>query len=206
MLHFHYGICLIATVSLLGCAPSPREALPSSIAQSVKESVMVVGQDFVWRGPALRVSHYRTLFYGYDSLDYWLNARKSPAGIVQYEMSFDADYGGDLRHYDAVKFADGSSRQAINHRHDTERCQFFNSMVYSCLYHDRASLELSQSELDAARLKGLQLTLSSGKQDYESIVLPANYIQGFLQVAQRVATHQHQLGKQSIPNNPGFSF
>ena len=83
-----------------------------------------------------------------------------------------------------MKFDDGSSRQTVNHRHETERCQYFNNMVYSCLYHDRASLELSKSELDAARLKGLQLTLSSGSQDYESIVLPANYIQGFLQTIQ----------------------
>ena len=139
------------------------------------------GNIFVWRGPALRVSHYRTLFYGYDCVDYWLHARKSPALSVKYAMSFDADYGGDLRHYDVVKFADGSSRQTVNHRHDTKRCQFFNSMVYSCLYHDRVSLELSHTELVAARMKGLQLTLSSGKQDYESIVLPANYVQGFLQ-------------------------
>ena len=95
-------------------------------------------------------------------------------------MSFDADYGGDLRHYDAVKFADDSSRQTVNHRHHIERCQFFNSMFYSCLYHDRASFKFSHTELVAARMKELQLTLSSGKQDYESIVLPANYIQGFL--------------------------
>jgi len=142
------------------------------------------GKYFVLRGPALRLSHYRTLFYGYDSVDYWLNALKSLAGSVEYEMSIDADYGGDLRHYDAVKFADGSSRQTLNHRHDTERCQFFNSMVYSCLYHDRASLDLSPPELEAARLKGLRLTLSSGKQDYETIDLPANYIEGFLQAVQ----------------------
>ncbi len=184
MLHFHYGMFLIAIVSLLGCASNPREALTGSIAQSVKESAMVVDQDFVWRGPALRVSHYRTLFYGYDSVDYWLNARKSPAGSVKYEMSFVADYGGDLRHYDVVKFADGPSRQTVNHRHETERCQFFNNMVYSCLYHDRTSLELSQSVLEAAKLKGLRLTLSSATEDYESIILPANYIQGFLQATE----------------------
>ena len=177
MLHFHYGMCLIAIVSLLGCVANPREALPSSIEQSVKESVTVVGQDFVWRSPALQVRHYRTLFYGYDYVDFWLNARKSPAGSVKYEMFIDADYGGDLRHYDFIKFEDGSSRQTLNHRHDTDRCKFFNNLGYSCLYHDRANLELSKSELDSARLKGLQLTLSSGKQDYEFIVLPANYIQ-----------------------------
>lgn len=184
MLHSHNGMCLIAIVCLLGCAANPREALPGSIAQSVKESVMVVGQDFVWRGPALQIRHYRTLFYGYDSVYYWLVARKSPKGGALYEMSIAADYGGDLRHYDAVKFADGSSRPTGSHRHDTERCQFFNSLVYACLFHDRASLELSRSELEAAQLKGLRLTLSSGKQDYESIDLPANYIQGFLQAVQ----------------------
>lgn len=184
MLYFHYGMCLIAVASLLGCAANLREALPGSIAQSVKESVTVVGQYSAWRSPSLQVSHYRTLFYGYDSVYYWLVARKSPKGGALYEMSIAADYGGDLRHYDAVKFADGSSRLTGSHRHDTERCQFFNSLVYACLFHDRASLELSQSELEAAQLKGLRLTLSSGKQDYKTIDLPANYTQGFLQAVQ----------------------
>jgi len=184
MLHFHYGMCLIAVASLLGCAANLREALPGSIAQSVKESVTVVGQYSVWRSPSLQVSHYRTLFYGYDSVYYWLVARKSPKGGALYEMSIAADYGGDLRHYDAVKFADGSSCPTGSHRHDTERCQFFNSLVYACLFHDWASLNLSLPELEAARLKGLRFTLSSGKQDYETIDLPANYIQGFLQAVQ----------------------
>jgi hypothetical protein len=180
----YWGICFVVLIDLFGCTANPRSSSSGSIAQTVKESMAYDGKNFLWRGPALRVSHYRTLFYGYDSVDYWLNARKSPSGSVKYEMSIDADYGGDLRHYDAVKFGYGSSRQTLNHRHDTERCQFFNSLVYSCLYHDRASLEISKSELDDARLKGLQLTLSSGTQDYESIVLPANYIQGFIQAIQ----------------------
>jgi hypothetical protein len=99
-------------------------------------------------------------------------------------VSIDAHYGGTLRHYDAIKFADGSSRPVGFHSHDTERCQFFNNMVYACLFRDRASLELSRSELEAARFKGLKLTLNSDKQGYESIDLPANYIQGFLQAVQ----------------------
>ena len=60
MQNFHYGICFITVVSLSGCAVNPQEASPDSIAQSVKESAMVIGQDFVRRGRALRVSHYRS--------------------------------------------------------------------------------------------------------------------------------------------------
>lgn len=36
----------------------------------------------------------------------------------------------------------------------------------------------------AVRIEGLERTLSSGKQDYESINLPANYIKGFPQAVQ----------------------
>ena len=125
MLHFRYGICLIAVASLLGCAANPREALPGSIAQSVKESVTVVGQYSVWRSPSLQVSHYRTLFYGYDSVYYWLVARKSPKGGALYEMSIAADYGRDLRHYGAVKSADGPIRPMVNQQHDTEALPVF---------------------------------------------------------------------------------
>ena len=184
MPNFRQGICLIAFFSLFGCATHLREASPDSIAQAVKQSMLVDGNDFVWRGPELQVHQYRTLFYGYDTVYYRLVARKPPSGGPRYQVSIDAYYGGDLRHYDAVKFANGSSRPMGSNRHDTERCQFFNSLVYACLFRDRANLELSQSELEAARPKGLQLTLSSGLRDYETIVLPANYIHGFLQAVQ----------------------
>ena len=59
-----------------------------------------------------------------------------------------------------------------------------NNLVYACLFRDRASFELSRTELDAAQLTGLNLSLYSDQQDYESIDLPANYIQGFLQAVQ----------------------
>jgi len=117
-------------------------------------------------------------------------------------MSIAADYGGDRRHYDAVKFADGSSRQTVNHRHDTERCQFFNSMVYSCLFHDRASLDLSLPGLDAARLKGLWLTLCSGKQDYETIDLPANISRGSFRLFSESLYPSPSIGQTIRPKQP----
>ncbi len=140
--------------------------------------------DRVWRAPELEVRHYRTLFYGYDTVYYRLAAQKSPSGGLRYQLSIDAHYGGDLRHYEAVKFADGSSRPLDRRQHDTERCQFFNSLVYACLFRDQVRLELSPAELEAAQGNGLRMTLSSAVQDYEAIELPANYIRGFLQAVQ----------------------
>lgn len=179
-----HGVSLIALFSLFGCAPPLREASPESIGQAVKQSKTAAGNGFAWSGPELQVSHYRTLFYGYDKVYYRLLAKKPPTGGVVYQLWIDAHYGGDIRHYAAFKFANGSSRPAVGQRHDTERCQLFNNMVSACLFHDQASLELSPSDLDAARLDGLRLTLGSGSQDYETIDLPANYIQGFLAAIQ----------------------
>ena len=172
--------------SLLGCTDNLRDATSVSIAQTVKKSVSTDGKQFQWLAPELQVSHYRTLFYGYDSIYYRLVAQKPSAADAgyQYQVSIDAHYGGSLRHYDAIRFADGSSRKLGFHSHDTERCQFFNNLVYACLFRDRASLELSRSELEAARLTGLKPTLYSDQQDYETIDLPANYIQGFLQAVE----------------------
>jgi hypothetical protein len=56
-------------------------------------------------------------------------------------------------------------------------------MMSSCLYRDLFSLNLSRSDLENARTSGLQILLTSGKQDYERINLPANYIQGFLKAS-----------------------
>ena len=174
-------ICLIALFSLFGCAANLRQASPDAIAQTVKKSMMDAGNDIVWRAPELQISHYRTLFYGYDSVYYRLGARKSPKGDILYQLSIDAQYGGNLRHYDAIKFANGTSRPLVSQSHQTQRCQFFNNLVYACLFRDQASVELSCSELDAVQTKGLLLNLGSEKQEYETIDLPGNYIKGFLQ-------------------------
>ncbi len=182
MLYLKFVICLIVLCSLCGCAANLRQASPDAIAQTVKKSMMDAGNDIVWRAPELQISHYRTLFYGYDSVYYRLGARKSPKGDdILYQLSIDAQYGGSLRHYDAVKFANGTSRPLVSQSHQTQRCQFFNNLVYACLFRDQANVELSRSALEAFQTSGLLLKLGSEKQEYETIDLPGNYIKGFLQ-------------------------
>lgn len=72
------------------------------------------------------------------------------------------------------------TREVIHEQHDAERCQIFNSLMSSCLYQDRFSLNLSRSELELGLVKGIQLSLRSETQEYEALDLPSNYIQGFL--------------------------
>jgi len=180
---FHYSIGLIVFLGLVGCTGNIRKESSSSIAQSVTHTSMPGGEGLAWVGPELQVQHFRTLFYGHDTVYYRLAAREpsTTPGIPVYHMLIDAHYGGNLRHYDVVKFADGTLRPTADHQHGAERCQFFNNLVYACLFRDQVSLSLSRSELEDARANGLQFTLSSGTQDYERIELPANYVQGFLQ-------------------------
>ena len=172
----------LAAIIQVGCVENVRDESPDAIAGSVKHVSRLDKQDLTWFAPELHLSHYRTLFYGYDTMDYRLAALEYPETLTHdgFRLLIDASYGGDVRHYDFARLADDTTR-VINHRqHDIERCQVFNSLISSCLYRDRFSLALSRSDLENARVTGLHLLLTSGAEHYERIDLPSNYIQGFL--------------------------
>lgn len=85
---------------------------------------------------------------------------------------------------------DASTREAVHEQHDTERCQIFNSLISSCLYRDRFSLNLSRSELEFGLVKGIQFLFRSETQEYEALDLPSNYIQGFLKAIENSEPQQ----------------
>ena len=187
-----YRAIFLASIIQVGCVENVRNESPDAIAGSVKHVSRLDKQDLTWFAPELHLSHYRTLFYGYDTMDYRLAAPEYPQTKTNdgFRLLIDASYGGDIRHYDFAKLADDTTRVINHHQHDIERCQVFNSLLSSCLYRDRFSLNLSQSDLQNARVSGLQLLLTSGAQHYERIDLPSNYIQGFLKAIENSKSKQ----------------
>jgi hypothetical protein len=136
--------------------------------------------------PELQVRHFRLKFYGYDTVYYYLQAVKnSQHPLPVFQLVIDANYGGALRHYDTVRMIDGEVYPTLQRRHDTVRCQIFGNMTDSCLYRDRTRIELSQNVLQSFRHNGLSLILAATGTDYETIDLPANYIDGFLLAVQK---------------------
>lgn len=185
-----YAAFLAAIVQVSGCTQNVRGQSPEAIADAVKHVSTPDQPDLAWFAPELHISHYRTLFYGYDTVDYRLAApehaeTKTNSG---FRLLIDAHYGGNPRHYDFAKMADASTREVIHDQHDTERCQIFNSLISSCLYRDRFSLYLSRHDLEHARIDGLQFSLTSETQNYERLDLPSNYIQGFLKAIENAET------------------
>ena len=178
-----YVFALLGLVhGLAGCAGNPRHQSAEAIAQAVEHSEAAGPDGLAWFAPALKVSNYRILFYGYDTVYYRLAAseRVKPDRSRFYRLLVYADYGGDVRHYDRVEFPDGSRRAILDSRHDVERCQFFNSLVYACLFRDWISVELGRSDLEKARIAGMRVILGSDARNYEAVDLPAAYVQGFL--------------------------
>jgi hypothetical protein len=182
----------LAAIIQVGCVENVRDESPDAIAGSVKHVSRLDKQDLTWFAPELHLSHYRTLFYGYDTMDYRLAAPEYPQTKTNdgFRLLIDASYGGDIRHYDFARLADDTTRVINHYQHDIERCQVFNSLISSCLYRDRFSLNLSRSDLQNARVSGLQLLLTSGAQHYERIDLPSNYIQGFLKAIENAESKQ----------------
>ena len=183
------AVGLATCLGLVGCSSHIRNASSSEIERLV--SFDAHREQPAWLAPELQVQHYRQLFYGYDTVYYRLAKLDGVErnGDASVQLLIDAHYGGDRRHYDLAKEADGTTRKTKARDHQAERCQFFNNLVYSCLYRDRASLDLQRSELEQARRMGLTITLSSSNADYERIELPPAYIDGFLQAT---ASNRHQ--------------
>ncbi|MGH8498490.1 MAG: hypothetical protein ACRERV_06770 [Methylococcales bacterium] len=180
-----FRICLIGyllvLINLFACTGNIRNQTAATIAGEVKLVTSVESRDLLWFSPVLQVSRWRTRFCCYDNVYYRLSAGEpSESAAKVYRLLIDADYGGEIRHYDVVRFPDATSRLTKEHRHEIERCQFFNSLIYACLFRDHVYVDLSRSELESGQSKGLQLILGSGTRDYETIDLPGNFIRGFL--------------------------
>ncbi|MCI0653089.1 MAG: hypothetical protein L0Y39_01230 [Methylococcaceae bacterium] len=172
---------LFVLINLFACAGNIRNQAAATIAGEVKHVTSSEPHDLVWFSPVLQVSRWRTRFCCYDRVYYRLSAsdaRESAARV--YRLLINADYGGEIRHYDVVRFPGAATRFTKERRHEVERCQFFNSLIYACLFRDHVYVDLSRSELESGQSKGLQLKLGSRTRDYETIDLPANFIRGFL--------------------------
>jgi hypothetical protein len=184
---FFHAAFLATILQISGCSENVREAPASIITEHTTHVATPNKQGLTWFAPELHKSQYRTLFFGYDTLDYRLAAPEAPDSN-SFRLIIKANYGGNIRHYDFAKGADEASHAINLLQHDTERCQLFNSMISSCLYQDRFSLTLSRSDLEQARVSGLQLLLTSKSQSYEHIDVPATYIQGFLKAVEGIAS------------------
>jgi len=174
-------IILIAVIYISGCAENIRDESADNIVGRVEHRLMP-DEGLTWFAPELFISHYRTLFYGYNTIEYRLAASEHPESKINdsFQILINVNYGGKVRHYDFARFTDLSTRPIKQHNHAVVRCEIFNYMTSSCLYSGKFSINLSRSDLEKAHLSGLQLLLASTVQQYELIDLPANYIQGFL--------------------------
>ncbi|MGZ8186145.1 MAG: hypothetical protein ACXWTL_06845 [Methylobacter sp.] len=190
--NFCNAFFLASILHISACAENIREESADAIAELVKPVATPDKYGLTWFAPELRLSRYRTLFYGHDTISYRLTAPAYPETMTNngFRLLLEARYGGNIRHYDFARLADGSTRVISHHQHDAERCQIFNSLISSCLYRDRFSLNLSRSDLENARRVGLLLSLASATQPYEQIDLPSNYIQGFLKAIENPQSKQ----------------
>jgi len=176
------AVLLAALLGLSGCTDL-RDASPAEIRTLVTVKTAVNGPEQFRVAPELQVRRYRLQFAGYDSVYYYLFAVKPQADAdeTHLRVHIEANYGGVVRHYDQAKLPSGVS-QTQHLQHDVVRCQLFGNMVDACLFRDRGDIELSRADLEAGRISGLMLVLSSAAdQHYEHIDLPAAYIDGFLQ-------------------------
>lgn len=170
---------LAAILHISGCTENIREAPANTITKAIEHLATPDDKGLAWFAPELHNSQYRTLFFGYDTLDYRLAAPEHADGN-NISLLFNVNYGGNVRHYDIAKAVEGTSHTIQQQKHHAVRCQLFNSLISSCLYEGQFSLTLSRSDLAQISKNGLQLQSINGSQRYEHIDLPAEYIQGFL--------------------------
>ncbi len=175
---FMIGLAALA-VSLIGCTSGLKHQTTDSIALAVRRTTTSKPGTSEWTGPALQMNQWRNQFYGYDTVSYHLFVRKR-LGSRTYGLHITADYGGNARHYKTAQFSGHFSHSTTDYRHEVGRCQFFNSLVYACLFRDRFNVPISASELVQGSATGLRFTLQSQTLNFETLDLPANYVRGFL--------------------------
>jgi len=179
-------IQVMIVLLIAGCAEDPAKLSSKQIAKEIRVETDPNNKQ-TWLAPVLETRHFRTTVKGYDTVHYRLSAigGNQSSNPVIYRLMLNANYAGAVRHYDVVKFANGTAYPTTDREHETKRCQSFNSLETTCLYHDSAAAELSRADLESGRQSGLSVTLGSADQDYEHIELPAHYIDGFLLAVQQ---------------------
>ena len=156
---FRLAVILVLMQVLAGCTENVRGASPQIIEKLVKTEADSISGKPVWFAPELQVRHFRTEFYGYNTVYYRLMALGTDQpGKTSFRLIIDANYGGAERRYE-LALIDGASYPTDHLRHDTERCQLFNNMYSACLYRDRADVELDLAKLEAGRHSGLETDL-----------------------------------------------
>jgi hypothetical protein len=176
----------VMLINLTACTENIRGASPEEIEKLIKQEVTPDKSGYVWTAPELQVQHYRMLFYGYNTVNYWLTATKSNLSTTnntRFRLLIDANYGanpGRQRNYSLAKSGDGVIWPLTNINRETGRCQFFNTLNFACLFRERAEIELSEDILTANQHTGFVLTLESQDTEYEQIDLPAEYINALL--------------------------
>ncbi len=174
-------VVVMSGIFLAGCASEAHKSAAEYAQQTQLESSSE-NPTRIWSGPELEVSHFRMRFYGYDTVSYRLIAVKPDQANSPplYRLFIEANYGGTARHYNQAKFGNGVIYPTNHLNHEFLRCQFFGDMADACLFRDRADIELSLAELEAGSHTGLTVTLGSRDLDYETISIPAEYVEGFL--------------------------
>lgn len=175
-------ILLLALIGISGCGENVRQATPAVVAQETKITTSPEGT--VWRAPELDQRHYRPDISGYDTLAYGLMATKGIGNesVAHFEFWFSSHNAAkEDRHYSLIRFADGRSKPIEKLQHNTERCQEFSNMTNACIFHDSGIVRLSRAELENVKTLGLKFHLGSDADNFESIEIPPNYIQGLLE-------------------------
>ena len=178
----------LAALALGGCALDPKTASPPEIAANTDYRQNPQRQQH-WKGPEIINRRYRSLFYGYDTVYSRLAAQREANGETSYQILIDVFYGDrNKRDYSQVKLANGSVLPVHTREHIYMQCDFFNTLVYACLFRDRASIDLSPAELQAGLASGLNLQLGSASADFDPFTVPANYFAGFVQAVEHPET------------------
>lgn len=169
------GLLVGGLIALGRAYPCDPVSAPGTCESATPPVIMDNAKDY--GGPVLRTNRWRNLFYGYDSLSYRL-VRKGGS----FWLAVAADYGDRARRYFYARISDSASRPLADYQHQKVRCQLFNTLVSACLIRDRFHVPLTKAELIEAQSTGIRITFSTDAQDHETIVIPAAYVQAFLNV------------------------
>jgi len=178
---------MIGILSINGCALDAKNASIPEVSAATEHHVD--SQQQQWNGPELISRRYRTLFFGYDTVYYRLSAKQATNATPQYQLLIDINYGSKTkRDYSLAKLTADKILPITTRNHETMRCDFFNSMVFACLFRDRATIDLTMADLQIGATQGLSVQLSSKDAAYDHFDVPAAYIAGVMQAIEQPST------------------
>jgi len=172
------ALVLSSVIMSSSCATNAVNMSASDVAGKITVKNSEYDSTILYDGPRIK-SEATLSFFESGWISSWLRSAKDKnTGVTSYGVYMVIDYSGNWRYYESASLSGGKS---IKLKVIDRRVNSCSNGI--CSFTEQVLLPLSSSGLEAGKSNGIGFRINGkklGRNQGSNIVIPAQYIQGFI--------------------------